>query len=207
MTALDSFAPWVFLRSVLRNPLSVGAVAPSSPRLSRLVASSVTRKDCTILEVGAGTGSITGALLDSGIDPERLFVIERDPWLVAYLRDRFPCVQVHCGDALHANSILERERVGKIDTLLSSLPIRNFKPPEQIALIQAMLKTLAPGGQLIQYTYAPCCPIPALKLGLNAECLGRVWMNVPPAAVWRFTRIEGSRRGTASIRVAAAGLY
>lgn len=203
MTALETFGPYVFFRSLLRNPLSVGAVAPSSPRLSRLVASSVdvhaSNVDCSnvhdsnghgsmVLEVGAGTGSITEALLENGLKPERLLVIERDVLLAAYLQDRFPRVQVHCGDALHASSILDNEHVGKIQTLLSSLPIRNFRPADQIALIRAMMRTLSPTGQLIQYTYAPYCPIPTAELGLKAECLGRVWMNLPPAAVWRFTR-------------------
>jgi len=188
MTALETFGPYVFFRSLLRNPLSVGAVAPSSPRLSRLVASSVGRDNSMVLEVGAGTGSITEALLDSGLKPERLLVIERDVFLAAYLQDRFPRVQVHCGDALYASSILDNEHVGKIQTLLSSLPIRNFRPADQVALIRAMMRTLSPTGQLIQYTYAPYCPIPTSELGLKAECLGRVWMNLPPAAVWRFTR-------------------
>jgi len=178
----------VFLKSLLRDPRSVGAVAPSSPRLSRLVASSVNADSATILEVGAGTGAITGALLERGIDPRRIFIIERDPQLVDYLRGRFPRVRIRCGDAIYAGAILREERVGNINTLLSSLPIRNFKPKDQIALMHAMLRTLEPGGQLVQYTYGPNCPIPARPLGLKAECLGRVWMNLPPAAVWRFTR-------------------
>lgn len=196
MTELNSCSSLVFLKSLLRNPRSIGAVAPSSPRLSRLVASSVGPGASTILEVGAGTGAITGALIDRGIDPKRIFIIERDPDLVNYLQYRFPRVRVRCGDALHASSILTEERVGKIYTLLSSLPIRNFKPSDQIALMRAMLGALEPTGQLVQYTYAPNCPIPVRPLGLKAECLGRVWMNLPPAAVWRFTRSPGLRRSS-----------
>ncbi len=188
MTALQSNANWVFLRSLLKNPIAVGAVAPSSPRLSKLVASSVRPGDSIVLEVGAGTGSITGALLNKGLHPERLFVIERDPQLAEYLQARFPRVRVRCGDALHASSILANDGVGPINTVLSSLPIRNFKPQDQVAMLRAMLATLTPKGELVQYTYAPNCPLPAARLGLKAECLGRVWMNLPPAAVWRFTR-------------------
>jgi phosphatidylethanolamine/phosphatidyl-N-methylethanolamine N-methyltransferase len=147
-----------------------------------------------ILEVGAGTGSITAALLDRGVCPERLFVIERDPHLASYLQGRFPRVRVRCGDALHAASILSGDGVPKIHTVLSSLPIRNFKPVDQVAMIRAMLKTLVPKGEIVQYTYAPNCPVPAARLGLKAECLGRVWMNLPPAAVWRFTRHTPAKR-------------
>lgn len=147
-----------------------------------------------ILEVGAGTGAITAALLDSGVRHDRLFVIERDPHFASYLQERFPDVQVRCGDALDASRILSRNGVGKIHTVLSSLPIRNFKPEDQVAILKAMLKTLMPKGEILQYTYAPNCPIPAARLGLKAECLGRVWMNLPPAAVWRFRRHTDTQR-------------
>jgi phosphatidylethanolamine/phosphatidyl-N-methylethanolamine N-methyltransferase len=185
---LQSCGPVVFARSLLRNPLAVGALAPSSPRLSNLIASRVNSSSSSVLELGAGTGSITGALLKQGIEPERLFLIERDPLLVAYLQDRFPRVRVRCGDAVHASHILSSESVGQVKTVVSSLPIRNLAPHDQIATVRAILKALAPGGQLIQFTYAARCPIPARSLGLNAERVGRVWMNLPPAAVWRFTR-------------------
>ncbi|MGI8962152.1 MAG: class I SAM-dependent methyltransferase [Bryobacteraceae bacterium] len=142
----------------------------------------------SVLELGAGTGSITGALLKQGVQPERLFLIERDPLLVAYLRDRFPGVRVSCGDAVHASRILSNESVGQVTTVVSSLPIRNLNPRDQIATVRAILKALAPGGQLIQFTYASTCPIPIKRLGLDAERVGRVWLNLPPAAVWRFTR-------------------
>src|ERR1035441_5790750 len=107
MTALETFGPWVFFRSLLRDPLSVGAVVPSSPRLSRLVASSVGEGDSLVVEVGAGTGSITEALLDRGVRPERLLLFERDAFLAAYLQDRFSRGQVSWGGARHANSVLK----------------------------------------------------------------------------------------------------
>ncbi len=186
--AFQSRGAWTFVRSLLRDPVGIGAVVPSSPRLSRLIASQVDSSTSTVLEVGAGTGSVTDAVLNRGIDPQRVLVIERDPHLAAYLRDRFPRLRVRCGDAVHASSILSKEAVREVDTLLSSLPIRNLSPEDRITTIGAMLKALAPKGQLIQYTYGGSCPFPIATLGLKAECLGRVWLNVPPATVWRFTR-------------------
>src|SRR2546421_3064715 len=152
--ALQSSGRLLFVRSLLRNPSAVGALAPSSPRVSKLVASSVNGGTSSVLEIGAGTGSITGALLEHGVAPERLFLIERDPSLVAYLRDRFPGVRVRCGDAVHASRILSNESLGQVKTVVSSLPVRNLAPEDQIAIVQAILKALAPGGQLLQFTYA-----------------------------------------------------
>jgi phosphatidylethanolamine/phosphatidyl-N-methylethanolamine N-methyltransferase len=172
---------------MLQNPREVGALFPSSPVLSELIASQVDPKSPAILEVGAGTGPVTRALLDRGVDPERLFVIERDPTLVDYLRQQFPNVHVRCADAAHADQVLTDASVGKAGTVISGIPLRNLSPADRVGMVQAMMKAVAPGGQLIQFTYAIGCPIPSRRLNLYAECVGRVWANLPPAAVWRFT--------------------
>jgi len=179
---------FLFIRSLPRNPLAVGALVPSSPQLSRLIASHVGCGSSHVLEVGAGTGSITDALLSGGLPANRLLVIERDPSLVAHLRKRFPNIRIHCGDAEHAGAILGEEGISQVQTLISSLPIRNLKGDDRIAIVRGMMKALAVDGQLIQFTYAANCPFPTARLGLHAERLGRVWMNLPPAVVWRFTR-------------------
>jgi phosphatidylethanolamine/phosphatidyl-N-methylethanolamine N-methyltransferase len=184
----SSCAPLLFLRSLINNPLKVGALAPSSPKLSRLMASRVDSATAPVLEVGAGTGAITRALLKKGVSPQRLFVIEQDPSLAAFLQREFPEVCVRCGEALDAGCILAEEAIGRVKTVVSSLPLRNLPVEDQIETVRAMMSALAQGGQLIQFTYAAGCPIPSQKLGLKAERLGRVWMNFPPAAVWRFTR-------------------
>jgi phosphatidylethanolamine/phosphatidyl-N-methylethanolamine N-methyltransferase len=176
----------VFLRSLLHSPRDVGAIFPSSPRLSHLMASQVDPQASAILEIGAGTGPVTKALLKRGVSSDRLVVVERDPAMAAHLRQHFPAVRVRCADALHASRILSDESEGKVPTVVSSLPLRNFPPAERIAMVEAMMKALAPGGQLIQFTYALGCPIPSKQMGLHAQCLGRVWRNLPPAAVWRF---------------------
>lgn len=195
-------APLLFFRSLLLNPKSMGAVAPSSPQLSQLVASPVNASNAPVLEIGAGTGAITRALLERGVDQERLFIIERDPSLAAFLRREFPGVRVRCGDAVHANGFLLDEAVGRVKTVVSSLPLRNLPPSDQIANVRAILRALADDGQLIQFTYARGCPIPARRFGLEAECLGRVWRNLPPASVWRFTLRRSSNKSCGQTRFA-----
>jgi len=185
--SVRSTAPLLFFRSLLLNPKTMGAVAPSSAHLAQLMASRVEPSDAPVLEIGAGTGAITRALLNRGLHPGRLFVIERDPALAAFLRRQFPGVRVHCGEVRHARRLLPVEIFGSIKTVVSSLPLRNLAPVEQRANIRAMLSALAKHGQLIQYTYVAGCPIPSRRFGLQAERIGRVWLNLPPAAVWRFT--------------------
>jgi phosphatidylethanolamine/phosphatidyl-N-methylethanolamine N-methyltransferase len=179
----------VFLRSMLDNPLRVGAVAPSSGALARLIARHVRlRSGEAILEVGAGTGSVTTALLEIGVPRDALTVIELDPRLHAYLQNRFPGVTVLRGNAADARELLPPHRVGRISTVVSSLPLWPMKFATQAAIVGAVFDVLAPGGAMLQYTYAPGKPVPASRLGLKAECAGRIWWNLPPASVWRLTR-------------------
>jgi phosphatidylethanolamine/phosphatidyl-N-methylethanolamine N-methyltransferase len=178
----------LFLRSLLLNPKSIGALAPSSPKLSRFIAARVGSSRAPVLEIGAGTGAITRELLQNAIDPANLFVIERDARLAWFLRQKFPGVLVRCDDALHCGRILSEHAVPSVRTVVSSLPLRNMEPDQRNAIVEAMLNTLDRNGQLIQYTYAPVCPIPARQFDLTAECLGRIWTNLPPATVWRFVK-------------------
>jgi phosphatidylethanolamine/phosphatidyl-N-methylethanolamine N-methyltransferase len=140
------------------------------------------------LEIGAGTGSITRELLRNAIAPANLVVIERDAHLAWFLRQQFPGVLVRCDDALNCGQILSAHALASVRTVVSSLPLRNMDPAQRDAVVKAMLNALDRNGQLIQYTYAPFCPIPVRRFNLTAECLGRIWTNLPPAAVWRFVK-------------------
>jgi phosphatidylethanolamine/phosphatidyl-N-methylethanolamine N-methyltransferase len=166
----------------------VGALAPSSSKLSRLMVSRIDPAETPVLELGAGTGVVTRALLNHGVNRHRIVVIERDAALAQYLREEFPGVRVRCGDAADAERILAAEAIGPVRTVVSSLPLRNLPPEQRNRVVRAMLDALCPHGQLIQFTYARGCPIPGRRFGVRAEYLGRVWLNFPPAAVWRFTR-------------------
>jgi len=184
----DLPASLLFFRSLLSDPRRVGALVPSSPQLSRLIASRVDPLQSSVLEVGAGTGAITRALLRRGLRPERLFIIERDPELSGFLKTHFPRVRICCGEAAHTPRILSVAGVGPVDTIVSSLPLRNLPQCDQLEIFRAMMSAMTGKGQIIQFTYGPNCPIPSRRLGLEAECIGRVWMNFPPATVWRFTK-------------------
>lgn len=175
-----------FLRSLLRNPKAVGAVVPSSRRLASRMASRVDPTG-SVLELGAGTGAITQALLDRGVHPDRLFVVERDAKLAEFLRSRFANVHVICTDALKLQQLVRTYTISPVQTIVSSLPLRNLSSAYRVKLIETMLSMLSCDGQILQYTYGTGCPIPACHFGPRGECLGRVWQNLPPAAVWRFS--------------------
>ena len=90
-----------FLGGLFENPRGVRAPTPSSAFLSAAIADELDLERAgLVIELGAGTGVVTQALLNRGIAAERLLVIESTPAFVKILRQRFPNVRVIEGDAL-----------------------------------------------------------------------------------------------------------
>lgn len=182
----------LFFRRWLANPLAVGALLPSSPFLARVVARHVLmeRPDDVVVEMGAGTGSVTEALLKAGLPPERLFVVEIDADMCAYLRKHFPTAQVINGDGGKLREILPSKWHGKVSTVISGIPMITLPDDLQAKLIRSWLGELRPGGRLLQYTYSLISPIPQKKFGLSCRRAGMTFLNVPPASVFKYEKIE-----------------
>ena len=82
-----------FFSNLLKKPFSVGAVAPSSRRLAALMVSDI-GPGSRVIELGAGTGVFTQAILDAGVAPSDLIVVEQNEGFVELLKERFPCEYV-----------------------------------------------------------------------------------------------------------------
>ena len=179
----------LFFRRWIANPLKVGALLPSSPALARLVARNVEiGPDDAVIEVGAGTGSLTEGLVNAGIPRERLFVIEIDTDMCAYLRKKFPQVQVIHGDAGRLMDIVPSRWHGKVSTVVSGIPMITLPFEAQQRLIRSWFSIVKPGGQMLQYTYSLISPIPEPKLDLTVRRCGMAFLNVPPASVFSYRR-------------------
>lgn len=175
----------LFLSRWLAAPRQVGSVVPSSPFLARAVASQIDlASDQPVIELGGGTGSVTKALLQTGIDPERLIVIEKDAFLCALLRRRFPQLRVLQGDALHLTELLAPLGIHSASSVVSCLPLLTLPKATRDRIVRRSLRLLAEGGRFIQYTYGLGSPLP--DLDLRGRLTARVWLNVPPASVWNF---------------------
>ena len=172
----------MFAWEMFNRPASVGAIWPSSRRLARCLASQVPRHgDGLVVELGGGTGVVTEALLQRGIAPGRLVVIDLSPAFVLHLRARFPEVSVLHGDAAELGELLPRD--SQIDAIVSSLPLRSL-PAEVAAAIVAQWRALVrEGGIVVQFTY----DLRGIGRKRPPDFLQRasdiVWANLPPARV------------------------
>ena len=93
-----------FIKSWMEKPLSIGAVMSSSRVLARAMARSVDLDiPGPVIELGPGTGVVTPALVEHGVVPERLALVEFNPAFLRLLRKRFPNATVIQGDAYRMN--------------------------------------------------------------------------------------------------------
>lgn len=192
MKRTRSRANWLFFRQWLRRPFAIGAVMPSGRELARAMANaSESGSGRLIVELGGGTGSITQALLDTGLPPEQLVVVERDRRLYRVLTARFPGIRILHMDALQALKVLGEECRGEVGSIVSGLPLLSMPPEFQEQLLEESFRLVGRDGGFIQFTYGPVSPVSQRRLsgmGLRAEKVSRARLNIPPASVWRYIR-------------------
>lgn len=176
----------LFLRRWLANPLQMGSIIPSAPALCRAIARQVRRgEEEFVLELGAGTGVISRALLDSGVPPERLLVVEIVPDMAEHLRRTLPHVNVIQGDAFDLARALPPGLHGRIGTAICGIPLV-LLPLEAQKRFVAAVESVAPGKGFLLYTYCITSPLPHRKLALTARREAWTPLNLPPASVWRY---------------------
>ena len=175
-----------FLARMIARPVHTGAVAPSSRALGRAMAAQIDPKsDLPVLELGPGTGVVTGALLACGVAPARLTSVEYDASFAALVQQRFPDIRVIQGDAFDLDETLgAREPVAAV---VSSLPLVNFAVATREKLLENIFARLAPGAPFVQFSYRlrpPVAPPP----GITVRRAAVIWLNIPPARVWVYRR-------------------
>lgn len=176
----------LFLRRWMANPLQMGSVVPSSAALGRRIAALVERQgDEVVVELGAGTGAISRALLAGGVPPERLVVVEIVPEMARHLARSLPGVTVIEGDAFALSEALPDALHGKVGTAICGIPLV-LLPVEQQRRFVAAVESVAPGRGFLLYTYCVTSPLPWRKLGLTARREAWTPLNLPPASVWRY---------------------
>ncbi len=182
-----------FFGTWLKAPRRTGAVVPSSRQLARAMAAEVDpAARGVVVELGGGTGQFTRALLDRGVAPDRLIVIERDAALVRLLQHRFPGITVLCADAGQLARHLRFLRAGAVAAIVSGLPFLSLPPTKRKAILAQCAAVLPPGKPFIQFTYGPGKPFKPEPWGFTARPARWILRYVPPATVCRFEKLRGA---------------
>lgn len=183
---------WRFLRTGIIAPMRTGAQCPSGRALAREVARAVDPQvPGLVIELGAGTGSVTRALIARGVPEERLLLVESNAEFCALLSQRYPQARLVQGDALALPRWLRQTSSAPVAAVVSGLPLKLMPPRVRVRLLHDCLRLMGPGGRFIQFTYVTGSPVPLRKgLRVQAQASRRVWLNLWPAKVWTYRSFD-----------------
>jgi phosphatidylethanolamine/phosphatidyl-N-methylethanolamine N-methyltransferase len=178
-----------FIRSWIERPLSIGAVTPSGRILARAMARYVDPNSTgPVVELGPGTGPVTEALVEAGVEPSRLVLVEFNPSFCRILGSRYPDATLVQGDAYGIRRLLETLLLQPAAAVVSGLPLVTKPIRARLRLIRDALDLMVPGAPFVQFTYSVAAPLPRRLGGFSVEASERIWMNLPPARVWGYRK-------------------
>ncbi|MBX4962669.1 phospholipid N-methyltransferase PmtA [Rhizobium binae] len=178
-----------FFKGWQRDKKGVGAVIPTSIHTARRMASVVNpQSGLPVLELGAGTGVITKAILERGIKPRQLVSIEYSRHFYDGLTRRFPQVDFRLGDAFALDGVLGDCRGEQFDCVVSAVPLLSFPMAQRVALLEDLLARIPAGRPVIQITYGPLSPVIKMPDRYAVSHYDFVVRNIPPAQLWTYRR-------------------
>jgi len=187
-----------FVAEALIDFPTVAAISPSSSYLATAMLEPLTLARTRVaLELGAGTGAITRALLEQLPPDATLLVFEINPRF-------FDCLQRSISDprmilinssAENLDSELNRRGIQKVDAVISSLGLAFMPDRKRQALFQRLSPFLHPGSVLTQFQYihglqyvrGRLCRLnlrPLLNRYFGSVRSRIIWRNLPPAFVF-----------------------
>lgn len=175
----------LFIGQLLRKPHQVVALAPSSRALAMQMAATLDPDGGPVIELGAGTGRITQAIIDRGIPASNIHAIEMNPVFCKNLAQEFPGLNIYQRSAAEVGDL----PIDGVQAVVSGLPLLSMSHGLQHAILTGAFACLSRNGSYIQFTYGPKPPIHAAlrdRLGLTWSTSRKIWGNLPPARVYRF---------------------
>lgn len=198
-----------FLGQWVRDPVKMASVTPSGRQLARMMIEQLPPGATRVAELGAGTGVFTRALLDAGIAPAQLLVVEINPHLAQFLRERFRGVTIACADACHLDALVSEHGElagGKLDAVVSGLGMLSMNSALRCEIMRSAFAALGDHGRFIQFTYGPVSPVRRRErdaLGVRVRRTGFAVRNLPPANVYVYERLHSHQ--IASVRRSTRG--
>jgi phosphatidylethanolamine/phosphatidyl-N-methylethanolamine N-methyltransferase len=182
-----------FFKRYVAHPDQVGAIAPTSKSVGRVVCDAAHVGDvASVVELGPGDGAITRVIVEQLRPNATFFAIEISPEFCKAMAERFPEVTVYNDSAEQIGAYLAQHNLDACDAIVSGLPWASFPESLQTTLLDAVYSALKPGGRFTTYTYLFS---PLLSKGKRfremledrfgeVQVTPLIWANVPPAFVY-----------------------
>lgn len=149
-----------FQREYWRNRRQTGSVTASSPALARAIVEPYWDPTCDqdVLEIGSGTGIISGKIFRCMRPDDRLTIVEINPNFLATTRrklvQRFGVDAIADSVSLINEDFLQNQMpADRFSRVCCSLPLNNFEPQIIREIFQEIFRVCQPGGIVVFYEY------------------------------------------------------
>jgi len=183
-----------FLREFIASPTTTGSITPSSQRLARTIVEGLDLRNAdAVLEYGPGTGVFTEFVLRELKPGAKFAAIELNPHFAEAFKQRYPDVLLFEDSVSNVEALCNRAGVQSVDCIISGLPWATFSESLQVECLEAMMRVLKPGGRFATFSYVHSLALTgsrrfADRLPRYFKTVSKspvVWLNVPPAFVYR----------------------
>lgn len=177
----------LFLRKFLQQGHAIAALRPSSRWLGRKSLKYIDfDRAQVLLELGAGTGTVTREIVRRLRPHSRLIAVELDPDFCAVLRRQFtqPNVQIVEADAACVADLLLDQGIHRLDAIISGLPLFYLPHDTQVAVLRLADRFLGPAGRFHQLTHTPWIRERFYRRLFEDVRFEIVLRNVPPGGVY-----------------------
>ncbi len=175
-----------FLKQWVRNPRELGSLTPSSRFLTGEVVGRIDFSQARyIAELGPGTGVFTQAILDQLAPDGKLLAVDTNASFVAHLRRtiRDPRLVPIQASAEHLDIVVAQAGWPRVDAVVSGIPYSLLPKPVARGILEAVQRSLAPGGVFVGYQYSRMLRSHLLDVFGNVHYRS-VILNLPPAFVY-----------------------
>lgn len=177
-----------FIKQYVKNPSTVGAIAPSSEKLANKMLEDVNFLNATcIIEYGPGTGVFTEKILNKKKNSTIFVAIEYNKDFYEILREKFKKEKNFIlinGSAENLKEYLKEYSIIKIDYIISGLPFASLPDTMSNCILKVTKEVLKDEGKFITFQYT-LFKMKLFKSYFNDIKRRKVLLNLPPAYVLR----------------------
>ncbi|NMM61813.1 SAM-dependent methyltransferase [Clostridium sp. P21] len=175
-----------FIKQYIKNPKTVGAIAPSSEKLAyRMVEDIDFLNASCIVEYGPGTGVFTEKILNRKKDSTIFIVIEYNVDFYKILKDKFKdrtnFILIN-DSAENLKEYLDKYSIDKVDYIVSGLPFASLPHDMSKKILSVTKETLKGKGEFITFQYT-LFKMKLFRAYFDKIKIKKVLLNLPPAYV------------------------
>ena len=175
-----------FIKQYVKNPRTVGAIAPSSEKLACKMVEDINFINATcIIEYGPGTGVFTEKILNKKKDSTIFIAIEYNSVFYRLLKEKFKHEKnfILINDsAENLKKYLNKYNIDKVDYVVSGLPFASLPDAMSKKILDITKDILKANGEFITFQYS-LFKMKLFRMYFERIKKKKVFLNLPPAYV------------------------